>query len=82
MSPGPTGVAAGGAGLASSISGSSVTYSKGGYSSTAGSSIPASLRTRVGNTGDGGYAGSGQNTDAVSRPSPGGAGIVIIRYLR
>jgi hypothetical protein len=82
VSPGPTGVAAGGAGLASSISGSSVTYSKGGYSSTAGSSIPASLRTRVGNTGDGGNSGSGISTDANTRPSPGGAGIVIIRYLR
>jgi hypothetical protein len=71
----------GGVGLASTISGSSVTYAMGGASCTNGSSINSAYRTRLTNTGDGGYAGGGQTTNSISRPSPGSDGIVIIRYL-
>jgi len=78
---GPTGVTSGGIGQASSISGSSVTYSKGGWSSPGGGNIPINDRTRSGNTGDGGNSGNGLTTDSNTRPSPGSAGIVIIRYL-
>ena len=78
---GPTGVTSGGIGQASSISGSSVTYSKGGWSSTGGANIPINDRTRSGNTGDGGNSGNAFTTDSNTRPSPGSAGIVIIRYL-
>jgi len=78
---GPAGVASGGIGQASSISGSSVTYSKGGWSSPNGGHIPINDRTRSGNTGDGGNSGSGNTTVSTLRPSPGSAGIVIIRYL-
>jgi len=74
-------VVSGGIGQASSISGSSVTYSKGGWSSTSGGFIPIDDRTRSGNTGDGGNSGNGLTTDSNIRPSPGSAGIVIIRYL-
>ena len=74
-------VVSGGIGQASSISGSSVTYSKGGWSSPGGGNIPINDRTRSGNTGDGGNSGNAFTTDSNTRPSPGSAGIVIIRYL-
>ena len=74
-------VALGGSGASSSISGSSVTYAMGGASCTAGNLIPPANKTRLGNTGDGGYSGTGQTTDEDRIPAPGGDGIVIIRYL-
>ncbi|MFA5360174.1 MAG: glycine-rich domain-containing protein [Patescibacteria group bacterium] len=64
----------GGIGLASSISGSSVTYSKGGDGSTYG--VYKAGVSGAENTGDGGGGSSG-NTVAGA----GGSGIVIIRYL-
>jgi len=67
-------VVSGGIGQASSISGSSVTYSKGGWSSTSGGFIPIDDRTRSGNTGDGGNSGNGLTTVSTLRPSPGSAG--------
>ena len=72
----------GGIGVASSISGSSVTYSMGGASGVSGGNISASYKTRSGNTGDGGNSGGGLTTNANTRPAPGADGIVIIRYLR
>jgi hypothetical protein len=74
-------VQVGGIGLASDISGSTVTYAVGGASCATGGSIPLADRTRLSNTGDGGYAGAGQTTNSINRPSPGSDGIVILRYL-
>ena len=71
----------GGIGLASSISGSSVNYAVGGASCANGVNKPSSDRTRLSNTGDGGYSGVGLSTDSIKRPSPGSDGIVILRYL-
>jgi len=59
----------GGVGLSSSISGSAVTYAKGGTGSNSGSGTNASANT--GNGGNGGDIDGGA----------GGSGIVIIRYL-
>jgi hypothetical protein len=61
---------AGGTGTASSISGSSVTYSTGGQP---GQTTPA---TGTANTGNGGGGNFGSNTSGYS----GGSGIVILRY--
>jgi hypothetical protein len=62
------GIGGGGNGLANSISGTSVTYSRGGN----GSNASTSSTSGAANTGNGGAAGNGNS---------GGSGIVIIRYL-
>ena len=73
-----TAEAAGGAGTANSITGTSVTYACGGYGGH------NDVRNQVGasgtpNTGDGG--GGGQNLSLGMDGGPGGSGIVVIRYL-
>lgn len=71
----------GGAGLTLNITGQNVLYARGGAASPTGTHIPASERTRLGNTGDGGNSGSGSVTQSdPSAPQPGSSGIVIVRY--
>ena len=71
----PSGNTAGGAGLANSITGSSVTYAKGGDCQGTGGSQPVGT-DGLGEGGTGGYSGSGNPTGR-----DGGNGIVIIRYI-
>ena len=60
----------GGAGKASSITGSSVTYSEGNVSQTAS--------TGGANTGDGGGGGTGANNNGYA----GGSGVVVLKWLK
>ena len=71
----PSGNTAGGAGLANSITGSSVTYAKGGDCQGTGGSQPVGT-DGLGEGGTGGYSGSGNPTGR-----DGGNGIVIVRYI-
>ena len=63
------------AGLANSITGSSVTYAKGGDCQGTGGSQPVGT-DGLGEGGTGGYSGSGNPTGR-----DGGNGIVIVRYI-
>ena len=71
----PSGNTAGGAGLANSITGSSVTYAVGGDCQGTGGSSSAGTANR-GNGGTGGYS---HGSDSSGKN--GGSGIVIVRYI-
>ena len=70
------GINSGGPGRASSITGSSVTYAKGGHGSFNTSAAPV---VGPANSGQGGGAGTSFSGGSVGKN--GGSGIVIIRYL-
>jgi hypothetical protein len=82
-------IANGGGGVVSTITGANVTYAIGGSSAITGEYLSTYADnngnlthiTRTTNTGDGGHSGVGLVTDTDKAPSPGDAGIVIIRYL-
>ena len=71
----PSGNTAGGAGLANSITGSSVTYSTGGDCQGTGGSASAGAANR-GNGGTGGYS---HGSDSSGKN--GSSGVVIVRYI-
>jgi len=73
----------GGAGVSNNITGSSVTYAKGGaggYSSSYSDAVSQS--SVINNTGSGGNGGFAGNSAGSTNGAQGSSGVVIIRYLK
>lgn len=75
---GSTPAGTGGAGLASSITGSAVTYGGGGNGGTANAGVITGA-TGAANTGKGGGAGSANGSTSAAGGN-GGSGIVVVKY--